>query len=94
MKFYGAGVASSFAEIENFQKSKYIKLDLNKAFPDQDPLIENLQENYYYIESFEELLEQLMDVTSTIRKPFKYSFDNNFEHLYLDRALEIFDEKK
>ena len=93
MKLYGGGIASSIAEIENFQNSKYIKLDLNKSFPDQQPLIESLQESFYYIDSFDELLDQLMEVTSTIKKPFKYSFDKDSEHLYLDRALETFDEK-
>lgn len=35
MKFYGAGVASSIAEIENFKNNtNYLLLDLKKSFPD------------------------------------------------------------
>lgn len=94
MKFYGAGVASSVSEIENFKKiNNFLLLDLRKQFPDQEVLIEDLQKSYYYIESFDDFLEQLMLLTSTIKKPFKYSFDQKSENIFLDRALETFDEK-
>jgi len=40
MKFYGAGIASSVSEIENFKSNQnYIKLDLNQSFPEEEVLV-------------------------------------------------------
>ncbi len=60
MKFYGAGVASSVKEMENFISNKnYRKLDLTKSFPPTEYVIQDLQPFFYYIEAFEEYKEQL-----------------------------------
>ena len=60
MKFYGAGVASSVSEIDNFLKCKDMrKLDLRKSYPPTKFVVQDVQPFYYYIEEFEEYLEQL-----------------------------------
>ncbi len=61
MKFYGAGVASSIAEIENIQNVKDLRLlDLWKEYPDHHGvLVSDLQKFYYYIEDFDNLKDQL-----------------------------------
>ena len=55
IKFYGGGIASSIAEIENMKKCKNLKkLDLNKEYPSEDPRVNDKQLFFYYIEKFKD----------------------------------------
>lgn len=59
-KIYGAGILSSFGEIEKIinQDMKCNPFDIQKIVSDK-PLITEMQNNYYYIESFEDLKLQI-----------------------------------
>ena len=80
-KFYGAGIASSFGEIENMVKCKnFIKLDLRKKMVSPNEiLVQDLQKMYYYFNSIDDMIEQLNYFKITNRKPFEtfYNFSNN-----------------
>lgn len=88
MKFYGAGVASSLDEMQNYLKSdKIYKLDLNKEYPLVDFVVQDVQPFYYYIEKFDEYLHQLNLLSNQTKKLFDYNFDENSEHMYIDRRI-------
>lgn len=92
MKFYGGGIASSVKEIEHcVTTDKLRKLDLSKEYPDTQLIAQDIQPFYYYIERFEECLEQLNAFESQIKKPFKYRFDEKVETLFIDRRIRVLD---
>ena len=66
MKFYGAGVASSLGEMDNFLKCETIyKLDLETEYPPVEFVVQDVQPFYYYIETFFNLF-------------YKFKFDGFF----------------
>lgn len=92
-KFYGAGIASSVKEMKNFLKCEDLrKLNVAKSYPPTEYVVQDVQPFYYYIEEFEEYLNQLENMSEKYKKPFKYCFDKNSEFLYIDRQLETFPE--
>ena len=93
MKFYGAGVASSLDEIENYLNcDKIYKLDLEKDYPPVDFVVQDVQPFYYYIEKFDEYRDQLSLLDSQINKLFKYNFDRKSEHMHIDRRIRVYKE--
>lgn len=92
MKFYGAGVASSKKEIENYLNSnKIYKLDLEKEHPPVDFVIQDVQPFYYYIEEFKDYLDQLELLSQATRKKFNFNFDEKSENMFIDRRIRVFD---
>ena len=56
-KIYGAGILSSYGEIEKIINQKdvnFLPFDISKVISDE-PLITQMQNNYYYVNSFQEL---------------------------------------
>ena len=94
MKFYGAGVASSYDEIQNFKTcDKIYKLDLEKEHPPTDIIVQDLQP-YYYIERFEDCLEQLQLLGTQMRKKFNYNFDAESKNMFIDRRITVYDPEE
>ena len=92
MKFYGAGVASSLDELKNFQNTdKIYKLDLEKEHPPLDFVVQDVQPFYYYIDRFEDYLEQLNLLGTQMRKKFNYNFDSESKNMFIDRRIRVFD---
>jgi phenylalanine-4-hydroxylase len=60
VKIYGAGILSSFGEINKIvnQNVSYNSFDIQKIISDK-PLITQMQNNYYCIESFSDLKNQI-----------------------------------
>ncbi len=95
MKFYGAGVASSVDEINNFLQSKDIRtLDLQKEYPPVDFVVQDVQPFYYYINRFDEYLEHLKQLGNQMNKIFKYTIDKDSKSLFVDRKIQVFDESE
>lgn len=95
MKFYGAGVASSLDEMENYLKcDKIYKLDLAREYPPVDFVVQDVQPFYYYIDRFEEYLNQLTLLANQTNKLFNYNFDAKSEHMYIDRKIKVYESNE
>ena len=70
IKIFGAGIISSKGETEHAlsNASKKTKFDLKKIF-EHDFKTDVLQDEYYVIESFEQLLDSLKEIEVLIRHP-------------------------
>lgn len=87
-KFYGAGVASSYGEIQNMVQSQELReLDLINAPPPVDFVVQDVQPFYYIAKSFADVLEQLEDLGEHWHKSFELSYDVNENGFLPDRQV-------
>jgi phenylalanine-4-hydroxylase len=92
-KFYGAGVASSFGEIDNMISSNDIReLDLVNNPPPVEFVVQDVQPFYYRANSFKDVLHQLEDLSDSLYKPFKLTYDYSSNGYILDRAIIMEDQ--
>lgn len=92
-KFYGAGVASSYGEIQNMVASKELKkLDILNNPPPVDFVIQDVQPFYYMAKNFDDVLEQLEDLAETWPKKFELSYDVANNVYIADRTVVVKDK--
>ena len=89
-KAYGAGIISSFGELE------YCKTDVPKLFP-LDPYeiaqnnlsfpISSMQPHYYVAESFTDAKRLIVDYCENISKPFNVTYNKLNHTVEVDRKI-------
>ncbi|CAK82056.1 unnamed protein product (macronuclear) [Paramecium tetraurelia] len=74
IKGYGAGIASSTGELDNFHIANYEKFDpfihADRTYPTQI-----VQPTYLYCESFDEVIQELRMFGQSLQKPFGLYYD-------------------
>ncbi|CAN7995491.1 unnamed protein product [Ixodes hexagonus] len=71
MKVYGAGLLSSASELRHALTDKANILPFDPAVTiNQEPIITDFQEAYFYTESFDEAKLQMREFAKTIKRPF------------------------
>ncbi|ETO27856.1 phenylalanine 4-monooxygenase [Reticulomyxa filosa] len=84
-KIYGAGILSSFGEIEYSMSDKPEIRDWDPfAAAQQDYPITTYQPLYYMAESFESAKQKLQEYATSLRKPFSVRWDNDNQRLVVD----------
>lgn len=93
-KFFGASIGSSIEEIEQFLNAsdKDREFNLKKEMVYSDYFIEDIQPFYYRIPSFNNMIEQLNDLSNSIQKPFNLKYDSASKSYQVDRKI-IMEEK-
>ena len=92
-KFYGAGVASSYGEIDNMVISDDVRdLDLINNPPPVNFIVQDVQPFYYRASSFQNVLHQLEDLSDSIYKPFHMTYDFKKNSYSMDRAIIMKDQ--
>jgi phenylalanine-4-hydroxylase len=91
-KFYGATVASSYAETMNMAGCEDIrKLDLVHNPPPVEFGVLDVQPFYYAANSFHDALDQLEVLAKNIfKKPFNLEYDEKTNSFEIDRFIEMY----
>lgn len=92
-KFYGAGVASSYGEIDNMVSCEDIReLDLINNPPPVKFIVQDVQPFYYQAKSFQDVIIQLEDLSDSLYRPFHTTYDFRTNSYSLDRAVIMKDQ--
>jgi len=92
VKGYGAGLASSINEIENFASGKPKFKPLNPFVElDQNYPIQTVQPKYYVAESFKDAGDMLIRYGELLPKPFKAYYNYNTASVEVDRKVKLCD---
>jgi phenylalanine-4-hydroxylase len=89
-KAYGAGIMSSFGELEYCMtdKPKFLPLDPYKIAQDHTEFpISDMQPLYFVAESFEKAKQQINDYCENIVRPFNVSFNTKNNSIEVDRKI-------
>lgn len=91
-RFYGAGIASSYKEMDNMVGKKDVRrLNLIDEMVPVDFVIQDVQPFYYYAKSFEDVLEELRGYSNRFYKPFHLSYNYGNNSVDIDRAIRMLD---
>merc|ERR1712032_1718498 len=92
-KFYGAGIASSVMEMQNWleQEGRDLPFDIKDNLP-RDYEQETLKPEFYFTESYEDVIRQFEDLDGLVNKSFNLSYDEKTNSYEADR--KIFMEEK
>jgi len=90
-KAYGAGIMSSFGELEYCQTDKpnFLPLDPHLIaaqyvnFP-----ISEMQPTYFVAESFEKAKEQINEYCNNIKRPFNVAYNTKTHSIEVDRRIK------
>lgn len=94
-KFYGAGVASSYGEIQHMvQCDELRELDVVNNPPPVNFVVQDVQPFYYVAKSFQNVLEQLQDLNESWPKRFNLSYDAEGNSFVADRAVVLKERPK
>lgn len=89
-KFYGAGVGSSFGEQNNYLVCEDNReLDLAKETTPTSFVVQGVQPFYYVAKSFENVLEQLEDLSESMHKPFNVRYNFGTSSYDVDRCVRM-----
>ena len=94
-KAYGAGIMSSFGELEYCMTDKPTFKPLDPYVIAQDHLtfpISEVQPVYFVAESFERAKAQIIDYCENISRPFSLSFNQRTQTIEVDRKIRTRDE--
>lgn len=94
-KAYGAGIMSSFGELEYCQTDVPKFLPLDPFLIAQDYVnfpISEMQPTYFVAESFEKAKYQIQDYCDSIPKPFNVSYNVKTQSIEVDRKIKTRDE--
>lgn len=94
-KAYGAGIMSSFGELEYCMTDKPTFKPLDPYVIAQDHLtfpISEVQPVYFVAESFERAKAQIIDYCENINRPFSLSFNQRTQTIEVDRKIRTRDE--
>lgn len=90
-KAYGAGIMSSFGELEYCMtdQPKFLPLDPYKIAQDHiDFPISSMQPLYFVAESFSKAKEQINEYCDNINRPFNVSYNTLNDSIEVDRRLK------
>ena len=92
-KFYGAGIASSVSEMENWlsKEGKDIPFDIRSNLP-RDYEQETLKPEFFITESYKDVVQQFNGLDKLVNKSFQLSYDEKSNSYEVDR--KIFVEEK
>lgn len=95
MKFYGAGIASSIGEMENFKSGKadFKLFDPNFCATHPFP-VQTVQPTYFYNDTFEQCLNSLVQYGNDLLKPMRCYYDNKEKVVKTDRKVEAIFKKE
>jgi len=90
IKAYGAGIASSIAEIKNFgeRRAEFRPLDPFKELSTNYP-IQTLQPIYYVANSFKDAGETLIKYGEHLPRPFRTFYDYKKQCVEVDRKIKL-----
>jgi phenylalanine-4-hydroxylase len=92
-KFYGAGIASSYGEIDNMVQCEDIRdLEIIENPTPLKLLVQDLQPYFYRASSFEDVIQQLEDLSKSMHKPFNVTYDVATNSYEVDRAINMKDK--
>ena len=87
-KFYGAGIASSVSEMQNWldKKGKDLPFGIKDNLP-RDYEQETLKPEFYFTDSYEDVIHQFEDLDELVQKSFKLSYDEKSNSYEADRKI-------
>ena len=96
-KAYGAGIMSSFGELEYCVTDKpefrpFDPYEISQSYVDFP--ISEMQPTYFVAESFQKAKMQIIDYCENIARPFNLSFNSKTLTIEVDRKIKTRDEKK
>lgn len=94
-KAYGAGIMSSFGELEYCMTDKPTFKPLDPYVIAQDHIsfpISEVQPVYFVAESFERAKAQIIDYCENINRPFSLSFNQQSQTIEVDRKIRTREE--
>lgn len=88
VKPYGAGIASSFQEIENHVSGggKFEHLQPFKGFPIEYP-IQTVQNTYMYTNSLGDMKRDIIEFGKSLKRPFKCYYDFNENKVKVNKRV-------
>jgi phenylalanine-4-hydroxylase len=87
-KIYGAGILSSFGEIEYSMSGEPPCYDFDASVVERTHVpITKYQEQYFVMPSFDCAKRIMMDYSKTIKRPFNVTYDPNLGTLMTDRKV-------
>jgi phenylalanine-4-hydroxylase len=89
-KFYGAGVASSYGEMNHMVQCEDNRpLDLIDNPPPVDFVVQDVQPFYVVAESFQDTLDQLEHLGNSFYKPFNLIYNEDENGYEVDRSVHM-----
>jgi phenylalanine-4-hydroxylase len=96
LKAYGAGIMSSFGELEHClsDKPKYQRFDPYVVAADHVNFpISSMQNLYFVADSFSTAKKQIADYCENINRPFNVTYNSKTKTVEVDRKIKTRDEE-
>lgn len=92
MKFFGAGLAGSVDEINNFRSCRdFRKLDVSVSMPPIELIVQDVQPFFYFIDRYSDYIEQMLIFAKSIKKPFTVAPNEESTIMFVNMNVTTFE---